>query len=203
MAFTSNAEDGPDPTLAIARRPPPASGCHAPCAPTASPTTPSWTARSRSSSTTGPWTPADVLATYKYQPNRQHCHGQLKAHQAVAPGYFTDPVRVKGLLCCQFFALIVQSLIEREIHNAMKTANTSANTSSIPLYPDLRGCPAPGEERVLEVFAGASHHMSCDRTRRARSRCLRARGRPTHLQVFSLLGSPPLLTPSPARHAHD
>lgn len=59
MAFTSNAEDGPDPTLAIARRPPPASGCHAPCAPTASPTMPSWTARSRSSSTTGPWTPAE------------------------------------------------------------------------------------------------------------------------------------------------
>ena len=63
-----------------------------------------------------------------------------------------------SLPCCQFFALLVQALIEREIRAAMKAANTHA----IPLYPELRDCPAPSAARILEIFAGASRHMLRD-----------------------------------------
>jgi transposase len=104
-------------------------------------------------------TPAAVLGAYKYQPNLERRHAQLKGHQLVAPVYLKDPVRIEGLLCCHFFALIVQALIEREIRAAMK----AANTRSIPLYPELRDRPSPSASRVLEIFTGVSRHILRDR----------------------------------------
>lgn len=103
-------------------------------------------------------TPAAVLLAYKYQPQLERRHHQFKGHQLVAPVYLKDPVRIEGLLCCHFFALLVQALIEREIRNAMK----AAGTASIPLYPELRDCPAPSAERILEIFAGVSRHTLRD-----------------------------------------
>ena len=58
-------------------------------------------------------TPAGVLGACKYQPNLERRHAQLKGHQLVAPVYVKDPVRIEGLLCCHFFALIVQALRTR------------------------------------------------------------------------------------------
>lgn len=130
-------------------------------------------------------TPAAVLAAYKYQPNLERRHEQLKGHQAVAPVYLKDPVRIEGLLCCQFFALIVQALIEREIRNAMKTANTS----SIPLYPELRDCPAPSAKRVLQIFASVSRHMLCDPAGRT-LKVFEPELDRLQLQVLGLLGVP-------------
>lgn len=103
-------------------------------------------------------TPAEVLVAYKYQPNLERRNHQLKGHQLVAPVYLKDPVRIEGLLCCHFFALLLQALIEREICNAMKSAGTAA----IALYPELRDCAAPSAERILEIFAGVSRHVLHD-----------------------------------------
>lgn len=103
--------------------------------------------------------PPEVLAAYKYQPNLERRHGQLKGHQLVAPVLLKDPVRIEGLLCCHFFALIVQALIEREIRTAM----AKAEARHIPLYPELRACAAPSAARVLEIFTGVSrHHLISD-----------------------------------------
>jgi hypothetical protein len=33
-----------------------------------------------------------------------------------------------------------------------------ANTAHIPLYPELRACPAPSADRILEIFADATRH---------------------------------------------
>jgi transposase len=103
-------------------------------------------------------TPAAVLRAYKYQPNLERRHAQLKGHQIVAPVYLKDPVRIEGLLCCHFFALIIQALIERELRAAMK----KANVTSIPLYPELRDCPSPSAARVIEIFSGVSRHVLRD-----------------------------------------
>jgi hypothetical protein len=84
-------------------------------------------------------TPAEVLTAYKYQPNLERRHAQLKGHQLVAPVFLKDPVRIEGLLCCHFFALVVQALIEREIRAAM----ADADEANIPLYPELRACAGP------------------------------------------------------------
>jgi transposase len=59
-------------------------------------------------------TPAEALAAYKYQPNLERRHAQLKGPQAVAPVFLRDPARIEALLCCHFLALLVQALIEWE-----------------------------------------------------------------------------------------
>jgi transposase len=98
--------------------------------------------------------PAGALAAYKYQPNLERRHAQLKGPQAVAPVFLKDPARIEALLCCHFLALLVQALIERQIRTAM----ADASTKTIPLYPEDRDCSAPSAARTLEIFNGLSRH---------------------------------------------
>ena len=130
-------------------------------------------------------TPADVLDAYKYQPNLERRHAQLKGHQQVAPVFLKDPVRIEGLLCCHFFALIIQALIEREIRSAMKAANQAA----IALYPELRDCSSPSAERILEIFAGVSRHVLRDGDGQV-LKIFEPKLNRLQLQVLELLGIP-------------
>jgi len=130
-------------------------------------------------------TPAEVLDAYKYQPNLERRHAQLKGHQQVAPVYLKDPVRIEGLLCCHFFALIIQALIEREIRGAMKAANQAA----IALYPELRDCSSPSAERILEIFAGVSRHVLRDGDGQV-LKTFQPKLNRLQLQVLELLGIP-------------
>ncbi|MGH2697321.1 MAG: IS1634 family transposase [Actinomycetota bacterium] len=101
-------------------------------------------------------TPAEALAAYRYQPNLERRNHMLKGPQQVAPVYLQTPHRIEALLLCQFLALVTQALIERQIRTAMNTAELH----DIPLYPELRACPAPSAPRVLEIFNGiARHHL--------------------------------------------
>ena len=106
-------------------------------------------------------TDTDVLAAYKYQPNLERRHAQLKGVQHVTPMYLKDPARIEGLLCCHFIALLTQALIERQIRAAMATTGTPV----IPLYPEDRNCAAPSAQRVLEIFNNVARHHLTDNTR--------------------------------------
>ncbi len=128
--------------------------------------------------------PPEVLAAYKYQPNLERRHSQLKGHQLVAPVLLKDPVRIEGLLCCHFFALVVQALIEREIRAAM----VNAEARHIPLYPELRACAAPSAARVLEIFSAASRHHLIRDGRLVQT--FPPELSPLQLQVLELLGVP-------------
>ena len=102
-------------------------------------------------------TRAELLAAYKYQPNLEKRHAQLKGTQLVAPVLLHDPVRIEALLCCHFIAMLVQALIERQIRQAMKTKGLK----QLSLYPEDRGCAAPTAARVLDIFTGlARHHLT-------------------------------------------
>lgn len=104
-------------------------------------------------------TAAEVLAAYRYQPNLERRNHMLKGPQQVAPVYLKTPHRIEALLLCQFLALLTHALIEREIRNAMDTAELD----SIALYPELRSCPAPSAPRILEIFSGvARHHLTSE-----------------------------------------
>ncbi len=105
-------------------------------------------------------TDTDVLAAYKYQPNLERRHAQLKGTQHVAPMFLKDPARIEGLLCCHFIALLTQALIERQIRAAMTTAGAPV----IPLYPEDRSCAAPSAPRILEIFNGVARHHLTDNT---------------------------------------
>jgi transposase len=102
-------------------------------------------------------TGAELLAAYKYQPNLEKRHAQLKGTQLVAPMFLHDPARIEALLCCHFIALLIHALIERQIRQAMKTKGIK----QLSLYPEDRGCPAPTTARVLDIFTGlARHHLT-------------------------------------------
>jgi transposase len=104
-------------------------------------------------------TGAALLSAYKYQPNLEKRHAQLKGTQLVAPVFLRDPARIEGLLCCHFIAMLIQALIERDIRNAM----AARGLRELSLYPEDRGCAAPTAARVLEIFTGvARHHLIRD-----------------------------------------
>ena len=93
-------------------------------------------------------------------------------------------MRIEGLLCCHFFALVVQALIEREIRTAM----AKAEARHIPLYPELRACKAPSAARVLDIFTNVSrHHLSVNRRP---VKTFQPELSPIQLQVLDLLGIP-------------
>ena len=79
----------------------------------------------------GTLTDAEVLAAYRYQPNLERRHHLLKSVQDAAPVWLHDPARIEALFCCQFLALLVGALIERQIRTAM----TAAATDRHPALP--------------------------------------------------------------------
>ena len=100
---------------------------------------------------------AELLDAYKWQPNLEKRHAQLKGTQLVAPMWLRDPARIEGLLTCHFIAMLIAALIERTIRRAM----ADAGLTELSLYPEDRGCVAPTTARILEIFAGvARHHLT-------------------------------------------
>ncbi|MDQ2729929.1 MAG: IS1634 family transposase [Actinomycetota bacterium] len=107
-------------------------------------------------------TPAQVLAAYRYQPNLERRNHILKGPQQVAPVWVNTAHRIEALLLCHFLAMLTEALIEREIRGAM----AASGLTGIPLYPELRNCPAPASPRILEIFNGIQRHhlLSSDDT---------------------------------------
>jgi transposase len=100
-------------------------------------------------------TPAQVLTAYRYQPNLERRNHLLKGPQEVAPVYLETAHRIEALLLCHFLAMLTEALIEREIRTSMKTEGLTG----IPLYPELRNCPAPSAPRILEIFDNVQRHQ--------------------------------------------
>ena len=100
------------------------------------------------------WNAADVLQAYKRQPIIEKRFSQLKTDFCVAPVYLKSVTRIVGLLAIYFFALMVQSLLERELRHAM----ADQGVESLPLYPEGRHCKQPTTRRVLDVFEPIARH---------------------------------------------
>jgi transposase len=98
---------------------------------------------------------AQVLTAYRYQPNLERRHHLLKSVQDAAPVLLKNPARIEALFCCQFLALLVAALIERQVRTAM----TVAALNHIPLYPEFRDCTAPSTQRILEIFTDLARHQ--------------------------------------------
>jgi transposase len=100
------------------------------------------------------WQATDVLQAYKRQPMIEKRFSQLKTDFRVAPVFLKSVSRIVGLLAVYFFALVVQSLLERELRNALH----SQHTASLPLYPEGRPCTRPTTRQVLDVFEPIARH---------------------------------------------
>lgn len=99
-------------------------------------------------------TEAEVLAAYRYQPHLERRNHLLKSAQDVAPVYLETANRIEALLLCHFLAMLTEALLEREIRTSM----SNQGLTGIPLYPELRTCPAPSAPRILEIFHDIQRH---------------------------------------------
>jgi transposase len=99
-------------------------------------------------------TNAEILIAYRYQPNLEKRHHQLKTVHNAAPVTLKSPARIEALFCCQFIALLCCCLIERELRTAM----ANAHITELPLYPEDRSCTAPTATRVFEHLAPLQRH---------------------------------------------
>jgi len=96
-----------------------------------------------------------LLRAYKRQPLVEKRFSQFKTDYEVAPVYLKEVSRIQALLCVYFFALLVQTLLERELRQAMRREEME----SLPLYPEGRRCRQPTTRRVLDVFEPVQRHQ--------------------------------------------
>src|SRR5665213_437009 len=96
----------------------------------------------------------EVLRAYKRQPLLEKRFSQFKTDFAVAPVFLKNISRIQGLLASYFFALLVQTLLERELRKAM----ARAGEEMLPLYPEDRPCARPTTHRLIEVFSSIQRH---------------------------------------------
>jgi transposase len=92
----------------------------------------------------------EVLLIYKYQPYVEKRFSGLKTELEIAPVYLKKPARAAALVHAYFFALVVASLIEREVRRGM----TRDKIEALPLLPEGRPTKTPTCPRILEAFAG-------------------------------------------------
>jgi transposase len=92
----------------------------------------------------------DALAKYREQINVEKRIGNLKGPLAVAPMFLKNPERIAGLLNVLVWALMVMSLMEREVRRKLK------GKPLYGLYPENRPSPAPTGPAILNAFCTLS-----------------------------------------------
>ena len=96
----------------------------------------------------------EVLLVYKRQPVIEKRFSQLKTDFRVAPVYLKEVSRIQALLCVYFLVLLVESLLERELRQAMEREEIE----SLPMYPEDRPCRRPTARRVIDLFDDIQRH---------------------------------------------
>lgn len=99
-------------------------------------------------------TATEVLQAYKRQPMIEKRFSQFRTDFAVAPVYLKNVTRIQGILAAYFFALVAQTLMERELRQGM----AAADRKSLPLDPEDRACSRPTTHRVIDVFSSIQRH---------------------------------------------
>ena len=100
--------------------------------------------------------PREILQAYKRQPKIEKRFEQLKSDFEIAPVFLKSPDRVLGLFTVYFLALLVQSLIERELRQALERADQQRAEDSdddpraIDIYPEGRRTRRPTARRVID-----------------------------------------------------
>ena len=134
----------------------------------------------------------ELLAAYRYQPNLEKRHHQLKTVLGAAPIELKSASRIEGLACCEFIALLCQCLIERELRAAM----TRQDVHQLALYHEHRTSKAPTAARVFDLFAEtARHHLT---SHGETVQIFDPQLSDLQHQVLDLLGVPPDAYTSPA-----
>jgi hypothetical protein len=108
--------------------------------------------------------PREVLEAYKRQPKIENRFGQLKSDYDIAPVFLKSPERVLGLFTVYFLPLLVQSLLERELRNALQDAaardagKSKKDRQAIAIYPEGRRTRRPTARRVIDALEPLRRH---------------------------------------------
>jgi len=95
-----------------------------------------------------------VLDAHKRQPTIEKRFEQFKTVHEIAPVLLKNKGRIQALFFLYFVAMLVQTLIERDLRNAMKDGGIDA----LPLYPEQRSSARPTTEQVFRLFSPATRH---------------------------------------------
>jgi transposase len=125
---------------------------------------------------------AKVLAKYKEQSTVERRIHYLKGPLAVAPMFLKNPQRIAGLLYILVWALMVLTLMERQVRRGLK------GKPLYGLYPENRPSPAPTGPAMLDCFATLCIVIVIDHGKRHRRL---AQPTETQRKLLGLLGIPP------------
>src|SRR3546814_20256430 len=93
-------------------------------------------------------TPQQVLAAHKRQPVIEKRFKDTKDYLEIAPVLLKNEARIEALFLIYFLALLVTTLIERELRHAMR----DQNIHNLPLYPEERTTSRPTAEQILKHY---------------------------------------------------
>lgn len=94
------------------------------------------------------WDAKTVLETYKEQPYLEKRFCTLKSILEVAPVYLTTPKRIEAMLLLYFFALMIVSLIERQIRQSMEQQEIEV----LPILPQKMNTKRPTFNNLRYLF---------------------------------------------------
>jgi len=102
-----------------------------------------------------------VLQAYKYQPRIEKRFSQFKSIHNAAPLLFKNVHRVEANLFLFFIALVIQSLIEREVRNKMD----DEEKTGLAIYPENRDAPRPTTSKIFDRFERLSTYSIVENER--------------------------------------
>ena len=100
-------------------------------------------------------TDAQAFEAHKRQPTIEKRFRETKTVLEIAPAFLKNEGRIEAFFFLYFLALLIQSLIERQLRRAMK-AN---GVPELPLYPEERITKRPTAEQVLRLFSSAQREI--------------------------------------------
>ncbi len=99
-------------------------------------------------------TPQQVLEAHKRQPGIEKRFSQVKSVLEIAPVLLKNEGRIEALFFLFFAALLVSTLIERELRKAMEREGLI----DIPIYPEERPNHRPTSEQIFRLFSLVERH---------------------------------------------
>jgi transposase len=99
--------------------------------------------------------PKDVLDAHKRQPTIEKRFEQTKDVLEIAPVLLKNEGRIEALFFIYFLALLIQTLIERELRRAMH----HHDIPELPLYPEERTTTRPTAEQILRLYSHTQRHI--------------------------------------------
>lgn len=131
------------------------------------------------------WIAKEVLKTYKEQPYLEKRFCTLKSVLEVAPVFLKKPERIEAMLLLYFFALMVVSLIERQIRQSMQLQKIE----SLPILPQGMKTKSPTFNNLRYLFRDTVM-VVLNFSQTTQTAFLKKGFDKTHAQVLKLLNIP-------------